>query len=117
MSGVLRSGAIAGRKIRFWFDSGEPLTADFHSIASLYLWGYRDISSELPTIARERIVELVPAGSTLIHLTSYPSKIESRIALLRSRGIVADPACVFEIGARGSRKFFLGLQTVHEVPR
>lgn len=110
VSDVLRSGAVKGRTIRFWFDNGEPMSQYFHSIASLYLWGWRDLTKEFPTLPQAEIAALLPGHITMVHLTSEPEKIRQREALMTSRGMTFEPARNLTIVTKAGQSFTISLQ-------
>jgi hypothetical protein len=112
VSGILRSGVANGRTIRFWFDPGEPYTNKFHSIASLYLWGWVDLSRELPKMSLAAIKSYFPAGTLLVHLTSDPSKLNAREAQMLARGIKYGPSRDILIRASPQVAFTLVLQDI-----
>ena len=112
VSDVLRSGVANGRTIRFWFDPGEPYTNKFHSIASLYLWGWVDLSRELPKLSPTAIKSYLPAGTLLVHLTSDPSKLSAREAQMAARGIAFGPRRDILIRASPQIAFTLVLQDI-----
>jgi hypothetical protein len=106
VSKVLRSGLAQGKILRFWFDPEEPLESAFHSINSLYLWGWRDLTRELAMegtgsathrpargMPKLRMIDetekkrLFSEGTLIVHLTSEPAKVERRRDALLARGV------------------------------
>jgi hypothetical protein len=83
----LKSAVDPRRKVRFWFDDGEPFHDFYNSAESFYLWMHHDLTRELSSASPDAVrAELAP-NVTLVHLTLYPDCLRERRALLASRGI------------------------------
>jgi hypothetical protein len=83
----LKSAVDPRRKVRFWFDDGEPFHDFYNSAESLYLWMHHDLTRDLSSASPDTVrAELAP-NVTLVHLTLYPDRFRERRALLASRGI------------------------------
>ncbi len=111
VSNILRSGATKDRTVRFWFDLGEPHSAKFLSIGSLYLGEWQGMRN-LPNWSEHEVRTNVPDNTTLVHLTSEPAKLDAREARMAERGIKFGPRRSIPIRASKGTDFFLILQDI-----
>ncbi len=111
VSNILRSGFAKDRTIRFWFDLGEPHSAKFRSIASLYLAEWEGLRS-LPNWSSQEVRNKLPENTILVHLTSDPDKLDAREAQMAARGIIFGARRSIPIRASSGTEFFLILQDV-----
>jgi hypothetical protein len=107
----LRSGVATNRTVRFWFDMGEPHSAKFLSIGSLYLAEWQGLRN-LPKWSVQEILNNLPDNTLLVHLTSAPDKLNAREGQLSERGIKFGPRRSIPIRASGGTDFFLILQDI-----
>jgi hypothetical protein len=110
VSDILR-GVTKDRTVRFWFDLGEPHSAKFLSIGSLYLGEWQGMRN-LPNWNDSEVRNNLPANTTLVHLTSEPNKLDARQAQMTERGIKFGERRSFPIHASGGTDFFLVLQDI-----
>jgi len=100
---LMRNAGGQNRPLRFWYDGDEPHLDLFHSLYSLYLWGYQDLSKELPAMPMDDIRNLLPTQGRILHLTSNPDRITTHRKLLESRGIGWREVGIWNLGQRGQR--------------
>jgi hypothetical protein len=115
VASVLRTGTVTGRSIRFWFDPDEPASYSYHSISSLYLWGWRDLTKELSQPENKELATFFTPQTTLVHLTQMPEKLNQREALAARHGIRLGPRADLTIRANGGLIFVMSLQEVKEL--
>ncbi|HTC94582.1 MAG TPA: hypothetical protein VK699_14170 [Terriglobales bacterium] len=84
---LLKSGILNDHPVVFWYDNDERWSRLYNSINSLYLWGWRDLTRELPTMTVEDLRGLVPPDTVFIHLTTVPAKMPERVRLLSQRNL------------------------------
>ncbi len=85
---LLKSGIIDDRRIRFWYDPDEPLANLFHSISSLYLWGYIDLTSKLPQMTKKELTSIIPKNMTLILISKEDARLMQHRQLLEDKKII-----------------------------
>lgn len=84
---LLKTGILRDRPVVFWYDNDERWSPLYNSINSLYLWGWRDLTRELPTMPVDDLRGLVPPDAVFIHLTTVPAKMPERMWLLSQRNL------------------------------
>jgi hypothetical protein len=108
---LLKSGILQDRPILMWYDNDEAWSTLYNSIQSLYLWGYHDLTHELPTMKTEDLRYLVPPDTVIVHLTTVPAKVPERDRLLAVRKIQVEDIGRWTV-QRGAIKFEIYAQHV-----
>lgn len=109
------AGVTDGRSLRFWYDNGERRSPLFHSINSLYLWGWVDLTKELPQLETKALRSLFRSNTTVVHLTTDLNKIGDRVRLMAEHNIVVGDAKTWEVRAEDVN-FNVVLQDVIDIP-
>lgn len=108
---LIKSTTPPDRHLRFWFDGNEADSAMFHSAASLYLWGYYDLTRQLPGASWSTVEQYITPDTTVVHLTADPDKIAARLKMLEDRHISVNNQRRWRILGRGS-PFYIELDDV-----
>ena len=111
---LLQSGVLQGRIPRFWYDA-EMHRALFNSISSLYLWGYRDYSHDLGGMSSSDRAYLIRPNTSFVHLTSTPSVMAARRALLMKNNIVVAPRYSWKVEVPHGPSFYVIVDDVIDV--
>lgn len=100
---LLKNADTRGHPIYFWYDRDEPNVNLLDSLSSLYLWGYRDHTKQLPGLDRATLINWFPPGSRIVHVTEFPARVERDRALLNKAGVTWRELGTWRLGERGNR--------------
>ena len=111
---LLMAGVDQQRHLRFWFDKDERLAPLFDSAASLYLWGYVDLTKELPGASPDTVRSNIQPNTTLVHLVSQLDRVGERGKLLKDLGIAVGNERRWTVPSSGGR-FYVVLEDVTDM--
>jgi hypothetical protein len=114
MSRLVREKAPWDSGLRFWYDASEEQAPLYHSLYSLRLWRYIDLSKELAK-GSSKLASLLVPGTHVVLLSSTPETIHARISKLRERRFVLRMVHEEYISA-GTYGFFVAVTRIESVP-
>lgn len=112
---ILKFSVPKDRDVRFWFGPEEPLVNFFHSLNSLYCWGWRDYSNELNKMSDPEFKFLFSNKTTIINLVSNLNTLKQHHETLKKKGVKFREIGRWEM-VRDKSVFFLVLEDILENP-